>query len=386
MTVIHLLVGKFGLAVEALAAVYTTLSLLAVVVSRSRKQAGAAVGWSTVTVLKPLCGDEPGLYENLRTFCLQNHPQFQIVFGVGEDSDPALATVSRLVAEFPHVPIDVVINGRQHGHNRKTSSLINMLDFARHEVLVMADSDVAVGPDYLADVTAPLLDREVGLVTCLYHSEPTRSVWSRLGAMYVNEWYIPSVSLAWLFGHRNYVSGQTICMLRETLTRIGGLSRIVNHLADDYELGQLVRSLGLRIVLSSYMLKAEHHEPTLSALMRHELRWMRTLRALKPGSFSFLFLTFSVPLALSGLLLGGTAAPVAPLAWPLFWVTVMARLALHIMQREGDSRPLLADLWLLPIREALLCWVWCRCFFTSRLTWRGLDFRVDVDGIMHKIS
>jgi ceramide glucosyltransferase len=383
--VIHLLIGNFGLVVEALAAVYTTLSLLAVVIWRSRKQAGAAVGWSPVTVLKPLCGDEPGLYQNLRTFCLQNHPQFQIVFGVGEDSDPALATVARLVSEFPNLPIDVVISGRQHGYNRKTSSLINMLEFARHDVLVMADSDVAVGPDYLTGVTAPLMDRKVGLVTCLYQSEPTRSVWSRLGAMYINEWYMPSVSLAWLFGHRNYVSGQTICMRRETLTGIGGLAGIVNHLADDYELGQLVRSLGLRIVLSPYMLKAEHYEPTLRSLMMHELRWMRTLRVLKPSGFSFLFLTFSIPLALSGLLLAGTSASLATIGWLLFWVTAMVRLVQHIMQRVGGSRPLLSDLWLLPVRDAMICWVWCRCFFTSRLTWRGLDFRVDVDGIMHKI-
>jgi ceramide glucosyltransferase len=159
----------------------------------------------------------------------------------------------------------------------------------------------------------------------------------------------------------------------------------VNHLADDYVLGQRVRTLGLRIVLSSYMLGAEHHEPTLGSLLRHELRWMRTLRVLKPGSFSFLFLTFTVPLAFLGLFLVDSAGPFATFAWLLFWVTVIVRLALHLMQRVGDSRPLLADLWLLPVRVVFLCWVWCRCFFTSRLTWRGFDFRVDVDGVMHQI-
>jgi len=249
----------------------------------------------------------------------------------------------------------------------------------------MADSDTSVGPDYLTSVTAPLLDRKVGLVTCLYHGEPTRPVWSRLGAMYINEWYMPSVLLAWLFGHENYVSGQTLCMRRETLQAIGGLLTIANHLADDYQLGQLVRSLGLRIVLSTYMLKAEHHEPTLESLVTHELRWMRTLSVLAPWSFRFIFFTFSLPLAVLGLLLVVPETYFATIALPLFQVTVVARLALHLVHRLRDKRALFADLWLLPARDLLICWVWCRTFFTSRFTWRGSDFHVGADGIMRKI-
>jgi ceramide glucosyltransferase len=385
MAAIHLLIGTLGVASLALAAAYTLLALVAVLVWGRRKTAGAAVKLPAVTVLKPLCGAEPGLYENLRTFCRQDYPEFQIVFGLGDDKDPALAVVASLVSEFPDLSIDVVINPQQHGHNRKISSLINMLEHARHDMLVMADSDAFVGPDYLTSVTAPLLDRKVGLVTCLYHGEPTRPVWSRLGAMYINEWYMPSVLLAWLFGHQNYVSGQTLCMRRDTLQAIGGLLGIANHLADDYQLGQLVRSLGLRIVLSTYMLKAEHHEPTLESLVRHELRWMRTLCVLKPRSFRFIFFTFSLPLALLGLLLDVPEAYFTTLALPLFQVTVVARLALHFVHRVRDKRPLFADLWLLPARDLLICWVWCRTFFTSRLTWRGSDFHVGADGIMRKL-
>src|SRR6185437_10708189 len=216
----------------------------------TRRISGAPAKLPPVTVLKPLCGAEPGLYDHLRSFCLQDYPEFQIVFGVGEADDPAIEVAGRLRAQFPKLAIDVVVDPRQHGHNRKISSLINMLKHARHDVLVMADSDAFVGRDYRTSVTAPLLDKKVGLVTCLYHGEPTHLVWSRLGAMYINEWYMPSVLLAWLFGHENYVSGQTLCLRRDTLQAIGGLLGIVNHLADDYELGQLVRRLGLRIVLS----------------------------------------------------------------------------------------------------------------------------------------
>jgi ceramide glucosyltransferase len=385
LTVIHVLIGILGVVTLALAAAYTLLALVAVLVWGRRKAVAAALGLPPVTVLKPLCGAEPGLYENLRTFCLQEYPQFQIVFGISEDTDPALAVVTRLVHEFPALAIDVVVNPQQHGHNRKISSLINMLEHADHDMLVMADSDAFVRPDYLTSVTAPLLDRKVGLVTCLYHGEPTRPVWSRLGAMYINEWYMPSVLLAWLFGHQNYVSGQTLCMRRDTLQAIGGLRGIADHLADDYELGQQVRRLGLRIVLSSYVLKAEHHEPTLQSLVGHELRWMRTLCVLKPRSFRFIFFTISLPLALLGLLLVIPESYFTTVALPLFQVTVAARLALHLEHRIRDRRSLFADLWLLPARDLLICWVWCRSFFTSRFTWRGSDFHVGADGIMRKV-
>jgi ceramide glucosyltransferase len=386
MSSLHSLLGAIGLVSLAVASGYAMLALIAVLIWQSRDGAKASVKLPPVTVLKPLCGAEPGLYENLRSFCRQDYPEFQIVFGVSDREDPALAVVARLVAEFPGLPIDVVIDPQQHGSNRKVSSLINMLARARHDVLVMADSDAYVGPDYLTSVTAPLLDRKVGLVTCLYHGEPTPRIWSRLGAMYVNEWYMPSVLLARLFGHEGYASGQTICVRRETLQGIGGLRAIADHLADDYRLGELVRGLGLRIVLSPYVLRAEHHEPTLGLLVRHEVRWMRTLRVLRPRSFSLIFFGFSLPLAVAGLLLCAVEGSPSKLAWTLFQVTVVARVGLHLAHRLRGERPLLADFWLLPARDLLLCWVWWRTFFTSRITWRGSEFDVDAHGIMRSSS
>ena len=388
MSSIHSLLSAIGLISLAVAAGYALLALVAVLIWRSRQGAKPPGRLPPVTVLKPLCGAEPGLYENLRSFCQQEYPEFQIVFGVRDRDDPALAVVARLLAEFPSLPIDVVVDPRQHGSNRKVSSLINMLGRARHDVFVMADSDACVGPDYLTTVTTPLLDRKVGLVTCIYHGEPTPRIWSRLGAMYVNEWYMPSVLLARLFGHEGYASGQTICVRRETLQGIGGLRAIADHLADDYQLGELVRGLGLRIVLSPYVLRAEHHEPTLDLLLRHEVRWMRTLRVLRPRSFRLIFFGFSLPLAVMGLLFCAAGAGSVPsmLAWTLFGVTVVARVALHLAHRLRGERPLLADFWLLPARDLLLCWVWWRTFSTSRITWRGGEFDVDAHGIMRSSS
>jgi ceramide glucosyltransferase len=385
MPTLHPLAEVVGVTSLAIAAGYSLLTLLAVSFWRLRRKPQAPPVLPAVTILKPLCGAEPGLYENLRSFCEQDYPEFQVVFGVRDRNDPALAVARRLTAEFPQLSIDIVIDPQQHGTNRKVSSLINMLAMARHDVIAMVDSDARVGPDYLRAVSAPLSDKEVGMVTCPYHGEPTEPVWSRLGAMYVNEWYMPSVLMAWLFGHHCYVSGQTMCLRRDTLAALGGLETLANHLADDYRLGELVRGLGLRIALSSYSPEAEHHEPTLDLLLRHELRWMRTLRVLRPKSYRYLFFSFSLPLALLGLAL---CAPESTLAAPrvLFEVTLLARLGLHILHRLNGTRPLLADLWLLPARDLLICWIWCRSFSASRVSWRGNEFDVDARGIMHRSS
>jgi ceramide glucosyltransferase len=375
-----------GCASLTLAASYAVLTVVAVLVWRMRRGATSSRSRPPVTVLKPLCGAEPGLHEHLRSFCRQNYPEFQIVFGVRDAGDPACAVVKRLAAEFPSVPIELVINPQLHGNNLKISNLINMLPHARHDILAMADSDAFVGPDYLAAVTAPLLDHAVGLVTCIYRGTPTKGIWSRLGAMYINEWYVPSVLLAWLFGHQGYVSGQTVCLRRDTLGEIGGLRVLSDHLADDHRLGELVRDLGLRIVLSPYVVDGEHHEPSFNSLTRHELRWMRTIRVLRPRSFRLIFLTFSLPLAVFGIVAAGAESTLSTTAWVLFGITALARLVLHFVHRLRDERAPVADLWLLPARDLLICWVWCRSFFTSHVTWRGNEFDVGADGVMRPLS
>jgi ceramide glucosyltransferase len=386
MPSINPLIAIIGFASLGLAAGYAVLALVAAVLWQMRRVPINTRRLPPVTLLKPLCGAEPGLYENLRSFCQQEHPQFQIVFGVRDPADPALAVVERLQAEFPSLPIDVVVNPQQHGTNSKVSNLINMAAQARHDVLVMADSDVRVEPAYLSTMTAPLLDHDVGLVTCLYRGVPTRKICSRLGAMYINEWYMPSVRVAWLFGYQGYASGQSLCLRRATLQAIGGLQAMANHLAEDHRLGEMVRGLGLRIVLSPYMLSAEHHEQNLDSLTRHEVRWMRTLRVLRPRSFRLIFLSFGLPLAILGLALTAAAPPVSTTAWALFGTTVIARLLLHLVHRLRDNRALFSDLWLLPARDLLICWVWCRGFLTSRVTWRGSEFEVDAHGVMRRLS
>ena len=386
MPSVHSLAVIIGFASLAAAASYAVLALVAVLAWNRRRAAIRALPLPPVTVLKPLCGAEPGLYANLRSFCAQRYPQYQIVFGVRDRADPALAVVERLVAEFRSIPIDVVVNPQLHGSNYKISNLINMIASAQHEVLIIADSDARIEPDYLSTVTAPLLDPKVGLVTSIYRDVPTPSIWSRLGAMYINEWYMPSVLIAWFFGYDGYVSGQTMCLRRDTLQAIGGLQSIANHLADDHRLGQLVCGLGLRILLSPYVVRAEHHEPSWDSLIRHELRWMRTIRALRPRSYCFLFLSFSVPLAVLGILLGAAGSLGATTAWALFLTTLLARLGLHFVPWLRGARPLLADLWLVPAQDLLMVWIWLRAWFTSRVSWRGNEFDVGAGGVMRRLS
>ncbi|MGO8856533.1 MAG: bacteriohopanetetrol glucosamine biosynthesis glycosyltransferase HpnI [Steroidobacteraceae bacterium] len=386
MSYLHTLTAIIGFVSLSIAASYAVLTFIAFLVWQLRKPPRTSVQLPPVTLLKPLCGAEPGLYEHLRAFCQQDYPEYQIIFGVRDPADPACAVVGRLIEEFPSLPIDVVVNPQLHGSNLKVSNLINMLARARHEFLVMADSDAFVGPDYLGIVTAPLLDPAVGLVTCTYRGVPTEGIWSRLGAMYINEWYVPSVLLAWLFGYQGYVSGQSMCMRHDTVRAIGGFRAIANHLADDHRLGELVSELGLRIVLSPYMVEGEHDEQNYESLARHEIRWMRTIRVLRPRSFRMIFLSFSFPLALFGLLLTVVGESGSIAAWALFAITGIIRLAFHFAPRIQGKQPLFADMWLLPVRDLLLCWIWCRSFFTSRVTWRGSEFDVDADGFMRRLT
>jgi ceramide glucosyltransferase len=386
MPSIQALMTVVGFVCLGLAAGYAVVTVVAVLVWRMQRNPNKARSMPPVTVLKPLCGAEPGLHEHLRSFCRQDYPEFQIVFGVRDAGDPACAVVKRLAGEFPSVPIELVINPQLHGSNLKISNLINMLPYARHDILAMADSDAFVDTDYLATVTAPLLDQNVGLVTCIYRGTPTQGIWSRLGAMYINEWYVPSVLLAWLFGYQGYVSGQTVCLRRDTLNALGSLRALANHLADDHRLGELVRALGLRIVLSPYVVDGEHHEPTFDSLTRHELRWMRTIHVLRPRSFRLIFISFSLPLAVLGLIAALSESSLSAAAWVVFGITLLARLVLHFVHRLRDDRALVSDLWLLPARDVLICWVWCRSFFTSHVTWRGNEFDVGADGVMRPLS
>lgn len=359
--------------ITALSMVYGIIAWLAV---RQPIRLGGAA-WESpppVTILKPLYGAEPETYACLRSFCDQQYPEFQIVFGVADATDPAVSLVERLRREYPHLDLQLAVDRRQHGSNRKVSNLMNMMPLARHEVLVLSDSDVGVTPDYLAKVINPLADRSVGIVTCTYRGRPRAGFWSQLGALFIDDWFVPSVRVAALGGSRSFAFGATIAIRHDTLTSIGGFRVIADQLADDYRLGELTRRAGLRTVLSDVVVETVVSEITFRQLVRHELRWLRTIRAVNPHGYRFAFLTFGLPVAALGSAFAeGSAATLCMLA-----ITTAVRLLLHLNTRWADSSR--SQVFLLPLRDFLSLGLWGWSFLTRRVRWRDSHFDVARDG------
>jgi ceramide glucosyltransferase len=327
-----------------------------------------------VSVLKPLCGAEPRLYENLRTFCDQRHGRFQLVLGVSSPDDPAIAVVRRLQAAYPTRDIELAVDTRVHGSNLKVSNLINMAERARYDVIVIADSDIAVEPDYLDTVAAPLADPHVGVVTCLYVAQGVGGFWPRVGALFINEWFAPSVRVAHAAGSRRFGFGATLALRRATLERIGGFDALKNCLADDYWLAEHVRALGLSTVLSRVMVATDVIEPTFFALWQRETRWLRTIRSVNPLGFAFLFITFPTPWILVGAWLTGHLAH-GPFDGVHLWAVLAssastmagfaARMLLHLRSARHE-RTFWRDLPLVPLRDTLLACQWLAGAFGSK--------------------
>jgi ceramide glucosyltransferase len=368
-----------GIALAAFAMIYGVIAYIAVSI-RIRSSGFTPRDPPPVTILKPLCGADQETYQCLRSFCDQVYPQFQIVFGVRDSTDPALTLVERLRMEFPRVDFAVAVDRRQHGTSRKVSNLINMLPLARHDYLVVSDSDVIVKRDYLAKVAGPLLDGGVGIVTCAYRGCPRRGLWPLLGSMFINEWFMPSVRVAAMAGSRAFAFGTTIGIRRQVLDRIGGFATIANQLADDYRLGELTRGLGLRTVLSEVVVETAVAESSFGDLVRHELRWLRTIRALRPMGYGFCFVTFGMPAAGLGVLMAGGAAP----AVGMLCLSALARIMLHMSVRRAGSSPL--QIALLPVRDTLSFLLWVCGFFTRSVHWREERYRVGRDGSVHLVE
>jgi ceramide glucosyltransferase len=377
----HELTIIIGLALTALAGLY------AIVVSVAIRRARKAVALlpqqlPAVTILKALCGAEPGLYEQLRSFCTQRYPQVQIIFGVRDADDPSLEVVRRLRAEFPSLDIELVVDGTLHGSNRKISNLLNMLPRVRHELLVMADSDILVPEDYLRGIVPPLLDARVGLVTCPYRGRARSGIPALLGAMFINEWFMPAVRVAALFGSQSFVSGATIALRRETLAAIGGLGALADQLADDYRLGELVRGRGLRVVLADLRVYTAVEESSLRALWDHELRWMRTIQSVQPLGYTFSLPTLGLAPAVIGAALAGfTTFAMAGLA-----ITAAGRLVLHCYDRSAGAGRWWASLALLPLRDLLLLLLWCWSFCSREVSWREHRYGIAQDGSLRRVS
>jgi ceramide glucosyltransferase len=340
--------------------------------------AGRARVQPPITVLKPLHGDEPLLDEALATFCRQNYPAYQLVFGARSAADPALAVVRGLQAKFPACDIAIVVDATEHGPNGKVGNLINMLPAARHGVLVIADSDLHIAPDYLARLSASLDTPRVGLVTTLYAGRPAENRWpARLGATQITHGFLPGALLARWMGRQDCL-GATMMLRRETLDRIGGLAAVAPHLADDHVLGRRVQELGLDVALARTVPLTTVPETTLGALLSHELRWARTIRALIPVAFAGSCLQY--PILFAGLAFAlSQGAPWADALFAAAWVvraTAARRIDRALRTRSGGVA-FAAPVWLLPLRDLISVAVMIASYCGRRVTWRGQTLLAD---------
>jgi ceramide glucosyltransferase len=367
-----------GFGFAALAMAYGLVACIAVRL-RIRPDRPPPQSLPSVTVMKPLCGLEAETYECLRSFCDQSYADFEVIFGIRDADDGVVAVVERLQREFPDRRIQLVIDRRLHGSSRKVSNLINMSERARHDYLILADSDVRVRPDYLQKVVAPLLDQSVGVVTCAYTGVPRGDLCSMLAAMFINEWFIPSVRVAAMSGSRAFAFGATIALRRKVLADIGGFSALANQLADDYRLGELTRRLGLRTVLSDVVVEICVSDSGFGELVRHELRWLRTIRMLQPLGYGLSFVTLGFPIGALGVLLAGGAAPAAV----MFAIASAARMALHLSMRTRGRA------WLalvgVPVRDMLTSGLWIWSFTTRHVHWREKRYEVAADGTVEPV-
>ncbi len=369
------ILGDVAIGMSLIGVFYLATAICAVWVF-GRQKAPVPAQRPSVTILKPVCGADPGLYENLRSFCRQAYDgPVQIVIGAHRESDPAVAIARQVIADLPGADISLVIDGALPGSNFKICNVANMMAVAKHEVLVLADSDMRVEPHYLDAVVGPLMQDRVGLVTCLYKGRPERGVASGLGAAFINSTFLPSVLVGRWVGADTGCFGATMALRRTTLAEIGGWGALINHLADDYVLGRLVRDAGYEVVISPYVIENIVLEADMRALFRHELRWQRTVRSISPVGLAASVVTNPVALALLALPLSGFADG----AWLALAAALAAREALiYTCSHIFGLIPLRAAL--VPIRDVLSFIVLVASFCGQRVTWRDQSFQVDQRG------
>jgi len=337
-----------------------------------------------VSILKPLKGVDPEIWESFCSHCEQEYPQFQLLFGVGDPADPAIEVVRKLQAKYPNLPIELIVCDRVLGANVKVSTLAQMLPAARHELLLVNDSDIRVPPDYLRKVIAPLADASVGLVTCLYRGVAAPTLGSRLEALGISTDFVPGVlSARFLEKGLHFGLGSTLAFRRRDLESIGGFEVLLDYLADDYELGRRIAATGKKVELSAATVTTFLPAYTLRQFFRRQLRGSRTIRDARRWGYTGMVFTFGLPWALAALL----AAHGAAWAWGLFAVTFAARLAVGFAAAEGvlHDRQLLDNILLLPLRDLITPIVWAASFMGNRIHWRGDIFDLK-DGRLSRTS
>ena len=327
-----------------------------------------------VSVLKSLKGLDPGMLEAFRSHCRQNYAgDVELLFGVSSLDDPAAAAVEELQREFPTLSIHLVACPERLGTNGKVSTLTQLAPHARYEFLLINDSDIIVSPRYLERVMALFAEPQVGMVTALYRGRAHETLASRLEALGIATDFQAGVLLSKLLeGGLHYGLGSTLAVRRAALDKIGGLVSLVDHLADDYELGARIDRAGYRVVLSAEVVETAIPAYRWRGFVDHQLRWARTVRDARPGGYAGLLFTHGLASALLNVLASG----LSPLSLWLLCLSFLLRLtqAMTVGSRVLGDHQVLPSLWLLPLRDLVAMAVWVAGFAGNTIDWRGEKF------------
>ncbi|MGE0405607.1 MAG: bacteriohopanetetrol glucosamine biosynthesis glycosyltransferase HpnI [Candidatus Korobacteraceae bacterium] len=322
-----------------------------------------------VSLLKPLRGIDPGMYESLRSHCVQEYPEYEIIFGVSRRDDPAIQLVEQLQREFPERVIRLAVCDNILGTNTKVSTLAQMLPLARHAYLLVNDSDIRVPRDYLLRVMSPMADASVGMVTCLYRGAPAHTLGARLESLGISTDFACGVLVARKLEGMSFGLGSTLAFPRKALEAIGGFGPILDYLADDFELGNRVFRAGMSVHLSDAVVEDFLPPYDLRGFLGHQLRWARTIRDSRRWGYVGLIFTHGIPWSLLAVLfsLGATWA------WVLLAATAGVRgmSAWYVSSRVLNDCQSVRDLWLLPLRDVFALALWFASFFGHRIAWRG---------------
>jgi ceramide glucosyltransferase len=336
-----------------------------------------------VTILKPLKGEEQELYENLRSFCALDYPDFQLLFAVESPEDPALRVIERLKKEFPGLDMATVISRSRIGFNPKINNLAKTVPFIKHELLLMSDSDIRVEPDFLKHAVWPLRNPSVGLVTCFYQSATPPGVWNRLEALCVNAHFLPQALTAASFGMR-FAMGAAIIVRRKALEKSGGLANLASHLADDFILGESIKALGFSLEYAGNSVESIPDVSSGREHLSHQIRWARTIRLCQPIGFlgTFLLHGFSL-LTLKTILFGLDWVSLA-LAGAILATKALAQGLLQHSFHGNRRRSL--SLSLLPLSEWISFAAWLGALQSKEVLWRGKLYPIEPELVSGSIQ
>jgi ceramide glucosyltransferase len=330
-----------------------------------------------VSILKPLRGTDPDQFQAFRSHCVQEYPgEYEILFGVVDPFDPAVANVELLRKEFPERRIELVVCPEILGTNRKVSSLVQMLPQARFEHVLINDSDIRVEHDYLAHVMRFFQDEKVGMVTALYRPVPGHTLGSKLEALGISTDFMAGVLTArQIEGGVHFALGSTLAFTRKALAVIGGLETLVDYLADDFELGARISAAGMRVEIADTVVENHIPDYAFGDFFDHQLRWGRSTRSSRPWGYAGVALTFGFFWALLALLAAGGAL----WSWILLAVATLLRFAVALVLGGPvlRDRYVVRDLFLIPVRDVVASAIWVCSYTGSRVHWRGEDFILD---------